>query len=73
MHHNGFQDWETRNVSLWINNDEDLYFDAYGKVTMIGAREAAKEMMQHLKGKATPDGAAYTFNRVYTALAEMDV
>lgn len=73
MTYNDHKDWETWNVSLWINNDEDLYSDAYGKVTMIGAREAAKEMMRQLKGKATPDGAAYTFNRVYTALAEMDV
>ena len=73
MSYNGYKNWSQWNVSLWINNDEDLYFDAYGKVTRIGAREAAKEMMQHLRGKATPDGAAYTFNRVYTALAEMDV
>ena len=44
MSHTDLKDWEANNVDLWINNDEELYCDAYGKVTMIGPREAAKEM-----------------------------
>ena len=53
MSHTELQDWEANNVDLWINNDEELYCDAYGKVTMIGPKEAAKEMWRMLKGKKT--------------------
>jgi hypothetical protein len=73
MSHTELHDWEANNVDLWINNDEELYCDAYGKVTMIGPKEAAKEMWRMLKGKKTPDGARYTYNRIYETLARMEV
>lgn len=73
MSHTELHDWEADNVDLWINNDEELYCDAYGKVTMIGPREAAKEMWCMLKGKKTPDGARYTYNRIYETLTKMEV
>ena len=73
MSHTDLQDLEANNVALWINNDEELNCDADGKVTMIGTKEAAKEMWRMLKGKKTPDGARYTYNRIYKTLARMEV
>ena len=71
--YNGHASWDHWNVSLFINNTEDLYFYALDKVRMIGATEAAKEMMQQeLKGKKTPDGAAYTFKTVYAAIKDIE-
>lgn len=68
----GHESWDHWNVSLWINIDEELYHDAWGKVQMIGPLEAAKEMAQRLLGQKTPDGAAYTFKTIHAALKDMD-
>lgn len=70
---NGYKNWNDWNVALWIDNDEDLYHDAYGKVTMLGASQATKEMMAYLKGKRTPDGARYTHKSLYGALSRLEM
>ena len=57
MNFNGWKNWETWNVALWISNDEGLYrmaarCDDYAEFTdNIWLFKASKE---------TPDGASWT-------------
>lgn len=54
--YNGWKNWATWNVALWLGNDEHLYF--------ISRRFAYyKDLVEHLKleygFESTPDGAKY--------------
>ena len=73
MTYNGYKDWDYWNVSLWINNDETIYGAAYILVSSMGASKAANVLAKTLAGTKTPDGAEYTYNNIYSTLADMEV
>ena len=59
--YNGWENYETWNVALWINNDQGLYNIA----REAGDYEAFVEYMIDLFGDAsTPDGVRYDDPRV---------
>lgn len=72
---NGHKNWTQWNVSLWINNDEDLYRVArtFKRVNHT-AQEAAEAMQTHLLMagiRETPDGAKYSVTALKAAMREM--
>lgn len=56
MTYNGWKNWETWNVSLWINNDEGLYREArrYRHQGYKAFAQSIAEIMPQ-----TPDGVAW--------------
>lgn len=74
---NGHRSWNAWNVSLWINNDEGLYYFAMSCVTEPVVRNnktykpslntAVRRFMRDFDGSKTPDGAVY--NRLSVKLA----
>lgn len=68
--YNGHRSWNAWNVSLWINNDEDIYRLAYNWVQKFGVSMATKLLMKSLPDQ-TPDGAQY--NRLSIRLAVEDM
>jgi hypothetical protein len=73
--YNGHKDWEHWNVSLWINNDENLYRAARECVnhnlTKSDAAYTFIQIMQSQGFTKTPDGAVYTVQRVRAAMQDM--
>ncbi len=53
--YNGWANWETWNVALWIGNDEGLYSIARESKDYATFRETMRE----LNSTETPDGAAW--------------
>ena len=70
--YNGYKNWNTWNVSLWINNSEWLYREAYELVQKYGETRAAHKLWKELKGERTPDGARYTLCGIKAALEGME-
>lgn len=68
--YNGYKNWNTWNVSLWINNDESLYFHALELVKKYGESRAAYKLWGELKGQKTPDGARYTLCGIKAAIVD---
>jgi hypothetical protein len=71
---NGHKNWNHWNVSLWINNDENLYRQARSFVRLYGKTAGAVYMLGLLKewGKdKTPDGAPYSVSSIRAAMVEM--
>ena len=68
--YNGFDNWNTWNVVLWINNDESLYREAFDLVQRYGITRAAAKLWRVYKGARTPDGARYTLKAIKLAIAE---
>lgn len=66
---NGHRSWNAWNVSLWINNDEQLYTLAQHYVkTSRTLDDAARGMLRNLEGQRTPDGAAFNYTCIREAL-----
>jgi hypothetical protein len=59
--YNGYRNWETWNVALWIGNDEGLYRAAVDSARRTAGDGAYRAFVERagLAGTATPDGAAY--------------
>lgn len=55
------------NVSLYINNEEALYFRARDLTKRLGRAKAAAALLAELPDK-TPDGFRYSYRNVYAAL-----
>lgn len=72
---NGHKNWNHWNVSLWINNDEELYRLARECVRRASNRAAAAQAMldylDELGHAKTPDGAPYTVTSIRAAMVEM--
>ena len=76
MSYNGHKNWQQWNVSLWINNDEDLYSIAKNCVRRYrGARDsAARHMLERLRDEGiteTPGGAKYSVTSIRAAMVGM--
>lgn len=75
--YNGHRNWDYWNVSLWINNDENLCRTALNLVRSSANRtEAAGRFMALVRDGAidevTPDGARYSVDRVRRAMEGME-
>lgn len=70
--YNGHESWTAWNISLWINNSEDLYFIAKDLVGLMGAKHAATIMYESLAGAMTPDGAEYNERHIFLAIQDLE-
>ena len=52
---NGWANWETWNVALWIHNDESLYHAA----RQVGNYQELVEALWECGSKETPDGCRW--------------
>lgn len=68
---NGHKNWNYWNVSLWINNDEDLYIYALALVDDYGVDDATAIFTHAFRGAATPDGAMFSKGAVRAALESL--
>jgi len=76
MAYNGWKDWGTWNVALWINNDENLYNMAQENIRLFKPSVAAGVMLEELKRDRifqTPDKAIYTKARILDAIRDMAI
>lgn len=69
--YNGYSSWNAWNVSLWINNDYEMYMAARNTVERLGYVRGLKELVRHWQGQKTPDGAV--FNRTGIKQAIQDI
>ena len=59
--YNGWKNYNTWNIALWIQNDEALYNEALNHVRQDGAdyTKFAMKLRDHYGIMQTPDGVAY--------------
>lgn len=57
--YNGWANWETWNVALWIQNDEGIYGTARMMRNRINPYQAFANAMRDCGFHKTPDGAKY--------------
>ena len=57
--YNGYKNWETWNVALWIGNDEFLYGLAQGCESYSDFCDALREVCEGSLAIETPDGVAW--------------
>ena len=67
--YNGWTNYETWNVALWIENDEGLYHTA----REAGSYEDLLEVLYTCGSKRTPDGVSWTDPKVNRAELNADV
>jgi len=72
----GYRSWNAWNVSLWIANDESLYFaavEAYKRAKT--EKEARRKFIRDtcLLGDKTPDGAVYNVLCIKIALDGLEL
>jgi hypothetical protein len=66
--YNGHRSWNAWNVSLWLNNDERLYYLMLDCIKETkNRRRAAQKMLSYLPAK-TPDGARYNVTCIMEAM-----
>jgi len=68
MAYNGHKNWNHWNVSLWLFNDESLYWLMVFAVDEQPTRDDAAWFILSKVGNETPDGAPYTFTSIRAAL-----
>jgi len=68
-----YPSWETQNVSIWINNDQNLYEFTYRLLSKLGLYRASKELNNHLQGNTTPDGVKFTYSAILYTLSNMEI
>jgi hypothetical protein len=71
--YNGWKNYETWNVALWIANDEPLYRQAVAFANRFGTEPHPYSRMLHcyaMNGTSTPDGVRYDSDKV--SRVEMD-
>jgi hypothetical protein len=56
---NGWANWETWNVALWIGNDEGLYDEARRIARRGGSYQDLVAMLWECGSKETPDGCRW--------------
>ena len=67
--YNGHRSWNAWNVSLWLNNDENLYNTMRFCIrTTKNRKEAALKLMREYLHEETPDGAKYNVTCVIEAM-----
>ena len=69
--YNGHKNRKYWNVSLWFNNDYDLYTEAVSLIETYGLATAVKYMTRNLDGKQTPDGHLYSFGAIEAAMEDL--
>jgi hypothetical protein len=71
--YNGWKNYETWNVALWINNDEGLYDLAETVAGMEGDYNTfAQLMVNEFESNSTPDGVSWEDSSLdYEALTEV--
>ena len=68
----GYPSWNSWNVSLWINNEYDLYSLSYDMVQKHGMKTAIRILSEGWEGKKTPDGGIFNKRSIALALEGMD-
>ena len=69
--YNGYPSWNAWNVSLWINNDEDLYRLAYNVVNDMGYKDGYEFLCEWWSNKVTPDGAKFSKRAIKLAIRDI--
>jgi len=70
--YNGWPSWNSWNVSLWINNDYELYRTAYDAVQNNGMTRAVNILTAYWYKKKTPDGGVFNKRCIGLALEGID-
>ena len=73
MSYQGWKDWDTWNVALWLYNTEALYADVQLAIrsnpTVIAAAEFMMDELGYA-GASTLDGAEFTLGRIGDAIMD---
>ena len=68
----GYPSWNSWNVSLWINNEYNLYKTAEDLVQREGMNKAVRILTNWWGDKRTPDGGVFNRRSIKLALEGMD-
>ena len=70
--YNGFKNYSFWNISLWINNDSELYYLAIESINKFNnVKEATNYLKNNLSFNTTPDHVLWTKTGVYNALINL--